>query len=106
MEDHRMAIDCHNTPGLPGETPVMQQYRAWETYSAWLNAEAAGMPGAEWEAALAKKSEIEEAILATPSEGAEDVIAKFAAYSNFGVFGVDDQLPLWEEVRKLIGGAA
>lgn len=88
------------------ETPVMQQYRAWETYSTWLEAEAAGMPEAEWEAALAKRSEFEEAIMATPSEGAKDVLAKFAAYSDFGGFGVDDQSPLWEEVRKLLGGAA
>lgn len=87
---------------VTSETPVMVKYREWVAYTAWINTEAGDLPEAEWQAAVGRQTDLEDEIVKTPAETQLDVIAKIAAWTSFGMFGLADTSPVWDEARKIL----
>jgi hypothetical protein len=86
------------------ETPVMRKFREWEEHTEWLNGPGGLLEGDEWEAAVERQTDLEDDLLDIPSENVRDVIAKVAAYSNFGQNGLPTrEALLWSEMREFIG---
>lgn len=127
-----MAIDCHNTPGLPkqtrrqffasalaavaavpaaasattADTPVMRKYREWEAARAAANGAPAEMPDEEHGALVSAQIAIEDELITIPAENAQDFIAKAMAYTAEGWNGMPSNIEmpeLWAEAKRLIG---
>lgn len=91
------------------ETPVAVLYRDWQ---AAREAEEAAYERDEGQAETDKafwhRVEIENQMLATPSENHRDWMLKVCAYSSFGDAGAPDIMELtdlWAEARALVGAA-
>lgn len=100
-----IAVPALSVPQIE-ETPVMRAFREWEAYSAWVNTEAGDLPEPEWDAAVNRLTDLEDEIIETPAESAFDVVAKVAAYANFGQNGLPQDSIVWNEMRQLLGGVA
>lgn len=98
--------------GVTSHSSVRAQFQRWQAYAAWLDSDAtAGMADAEFDAAVDVHSSLEEAMIATPSQGADDIILKIAAYTDFGNGSLPEHMhlpQLWDEIRSFFkeGGAA
>lgn len=104
-----LPIAAQATPNS-GQTPVMTMFHEWQAFHDWMNSDATyGLPEEELDALVDRKTSMEDAILDTPAQSCDDLLAKVAAYTCFG----EHELPVaisapifWAEVRALIGGAA
>lgn len=90
----------------PAHTPVMQAFREWEAYTIWLRD--VDLPEPEWEAAVQRQTDMEDDLLVTPAQTAQDTLAKIVAYSSYGQNGAPshDATAFWEEAQAMLGGAA
>lgn len=94
-------------------TPIQRLYREWVTASEQERAAYAAHPDDDDEdnpeitAASERRESIERQMLCQPCVTPEDFIAKVAAYTAHGTFGLpseSDAPKLWDEARALLGG--
>jgi hypothetical protein len=83
-------------------TPIIRLYRRWEV----ARAELCGASDDDCDRLADRLFELEDQMLALPSQSAADIAAKIAAYSHWG----DAALPepgsaLWTEIGSLIASA-
>lgn len=104
-----MAIDCHNTPGLSDQTPVMRKFREWEAAFAAVRSADPSIGDEASGALVAAQIDIEDELITMPASNAQDFIAKIFAYTAEGWNGLPtnaDMPDLWAEAKRLVGGAA
>lgn len=86
-----------NTP-----TPVIRLYRRWEV----ARAELSGASDDDCDRLGDRLLELEEQMLALPSQNAADLAAKIAAYSHWGDFALPEpDSSIWAEIGSLIASA-
>ena len=91
------------------ETPIAGLFRKWSSaFDALNNEDYNGSDEPAFEAACNRLSEIEAAIMHTPSSNAEDLLMKIASFTSYGGFEISDcnyakASIIWEEMRALTG---
>lgn len=93
-------------PAASADTPVMALFRQWQV-AAQAEDDAADrdLADAEIDALSEARAGIERAMIAEPSQSAQDFICKVIAWTSYGVFALKDreQFPaLWAEADRLI----
>ena len=89
------------------ETPVMKLYRQWRITQAKTERAPRDMPDEGFDALVEAHVAIERQMMQEPAQDARDWVIKIAAWTDFGVFCVQDRgenEALWAEARTLIGG--
>lgn len=92
------------------ETPILALYRQWSLINDGLSDEIWDVRGDEaFSVEVARANAIAQEMLLLPAQSATEFVAKAAAWSCFGDFGLDDMpdpKAFWAEARALVGGAA
>jgi|GEM_PF-1955767 len=92
------------------DTPVMRAYRLWRAADEDLkDPKWDARNSDEQNAACARFSEMQDAILEIPAENSRDFILKVMAYTYLGEHGLPDHIQrpdFWAEANALAGGVA
>ena len=85
------------------ETPVMQLFRQWVEVTPKLRA-ASKADAPDFEELLERQTDLEDAMLRTPSVDARDFAAKVLAYCHEGQAYLPANMPeLWADGRRVLG---
>ena len=84
------------------ETPVMQLFRQWAAILPDVQA-AAKADAPDFDALLDRQTDLEDAMLRTPSVDARDFAAKVLAYCHEGAANLPNLPELWAEGRRVLG---
>lgn len=94
------------TGNVSSETPIAALFREWQRLTD--AAEDRSLTDDECDAMCDLRSEVERQMNAIPARDAMDVLMKVAAFTEFGVYGIDGTpfVDCWAEMHDLVGGAA
>lgn len=100
------AAQCTSLSTVDSETPIAALFREWQRLT--VAAEDRSLTDDECDAMCDLRSEVETQMNAIPARDAMDVLMKVAAFTEFGVYGIDGTpfVDCWAEMRDLVGGGA
>lgn len=84
------------------ETPVMQLFRQWAELTPKVKA-ASKADAPDFDALLDRQTDLEDAMLRTPSVDARDFAAKVLAYCHEGAANLPNLPELWADGRRVLG---
>lgn len=100
------AVQGASLSTVESDTPIAALFREWQRLTA--AAEDRSLTDDECDAMCDLRSEVERRMNAIPARDAMDVLMKVAAFTEFGVYGIDGTpfVDCWAEMHDLVGGAA